>query len=183
MKKVFALAIVILLCLAVALPVAATDDADVASPSGKNILVSASMNGEDVEGCVVVTTVEQAEKKVTDITQEERDLLLDVYSQLEDGTMTLPIDGEYVIRDVMDISFKYSECRVIEEHNHKDVQLKEIGVVLDAELDLGIGSEELCVLTYIDGEWTEIEKVTNNGDGTVTCIFEDLCPVAFVVVG
>ena len=29
--------------------------------------------------------------------------------------------------------------------------------------------------------WAEIVKTTNNGDGTVTCVFEHLCPVSISV--
>ena len=42
-------------------------------------------------------------------------------------------------------------------------------------------SAHVTVMAYVDGEWSAIKSVVNNGDGTVTCIFEDICPVAFVV--
>ena len=40
---------------------------------------------------------------------------------------------------------------------------------------------EVAVFSYVDGEWIEAVSVTNNGDGTVTVVFEDICPVAFAV--
>ena len=36
-------------------------------------------------------------------------------------------------------------------------------------------------MVSLDGQWVEAESVMNNGDGTVTVVFEDICPVAFCV--
>ncbi len=50
-------------------------------------------------------------------------------------------------------------------------------------LELGIEADaKLMALVYVDGAWTEVKDVENNGNGTVTCLFEDICPVAFVVL-
>jgi hypothetical protein len=82
----------------------------------------------------------------------------------------------------VDVSFEYEDCREIEEHGHKDEKLKEEGVTLTVTFELGVGPyEDVVVVAYIDGQWVVIEDVTNNGDGTVTCVFEDICPVAFAV--
>lgn len=145
-------------------------------------IVDASMGGEGVEECVIVTTIEQAEDKNTDISQEDRDLLLEVYEKLQDGSMTLPLEGDYVVRELVDVSFEYEDCRQIEEHGHKDENLKDEGVTLTVTFDLDIGKyQDVVVLVYVDGQWVKVENVKNNGDGTVTCVFEDICPVAFVV--
>lgn len=144
----------------------------------------ATMNGEGVDECVVVTSIKEAEEKTTDISQEDRDLLLEVYEKLEDGSMTLPLEGEYVIRDLVDVSFEYEDCRQIEEHGNKPENLAQEGVTLTVTFDMGVGAyEDVLVFTYVDGEWVRVENVKNNGDGTITCIFEDICPVAFVVDG
>ena len=34
---------------------------------------------------------------------------------------------------------------------------------------------------HVYGEWVAVEDVKTNNDGSVTCVFEDLCPVAFAV--
>ena len=140
-----------------------------------------------IDECIVVTNVMQAEEKQTDISQEARDLLLDVYKQLVDGTMNLPIEGSFSVRDLLDVSFKYDECEQLENHCNKGKILALPGVTLSVDFNLGVAAdEELVVMTYVDvdGEmqWVEIESVTNNGDGTVTCVFEDICPVAFAVM-
>ena len=36
-------------------------------------------------------------------------------------------------------------------------------------------------MVYVDGKWVEAKDVKNNGDGTVTVEFEDICPVAFCI--
>lgn len=192
MKKKFVVTLALALCIAIALPVAAVATGFVPSITykggpGVDDAQMTDVNGvvmEGVDGCVVVTSIEQAREKKTDISQEDRDLLIEVYEKLEKGEMTLPIEDEYVIRDLVDVSFEYNDCRLKEDHGNKPAGLKQEGVVLTLKFDLGIEADaNLTVMTYIDEEWTEIEKVTNNGDGTVTCVFEDICPVAFAVVG
>jgi hypothetical protein len=140
-----------------------------------------------IDDCIVVTNVLQAEEKQTDISQETRDLLIDVYNQLVDGTMTLPIEESFSVRDLVDVSFAYEACELQEDHGNKAKILALPGITLSIDFDLGVDAdEELVAMTYVDvdGEmqWVEIESVTNNGDGTVTCVFEDICPVAFAVM-
>ena len=194
MKKKLVMILALVLCVAIAVPVVAVASGFVPSITYKGAprtggarMVNAdgtTVEGmEDIGNCVVVTTIEQARDKETDISQEERDLLIEVYEKLEKGEMTLPIAEEHVIRDLVDISFLYSGCRLKADHNDKPVVLSEKDVFLELTLDLGIEANvNLKVLTFVDGVWTEIESIENNGNGTVTCLFEDICPVAFVVL-
>lgn len=185
MKKLICLLICVLLCTSLMLPAMATGEGDfVPSITYKEgpTVQSAEMDQESVAACIVITSISQAEKKETDIHQEERDLLLDLYEQLENGTMTLPLEGSYTIRELLDISFAYEECRQDAAHGGKDEKLAESDVNLKIVVDLGVNADEnVIVLNYKEGKWAPIKSVTNNGDGTVTCEFEHLCPVAFVV--
>ena len=184
MKKVLCLLISLVLCIGMVMPVLAAENSFVPSVTYKDGpgVKDATMNDEDVDDCVVVTTIEEAENKSTDISQDDRDLLLEVYEELKNGNMELPLEDGYVIRDLVDVSFEYEDCREIEEHGHKDEKLKEEGVTLTVTFELGVGPyEDVVVVAYIDGQWVVIEDVTNNGDGTVTCVFEDICPVVFAV--
>ena len=36
-------------------------------------------------------------------------------------------------------------------------------------------------MTYVNGKWVPAVSTVNNGDGTVTVVFEDICPIAFSV--
>ena len=160
--------------------------------SGENIFVPSipykdgpdieegEMDGEDVGDCLEITTITEAKEQTTDISQEARDLLLEVYEELENGEMELPLEEDYVVRELIDVSWKESTC-IEPEHGHKE-WLEEEDTTLTVTFDLGVGpDEEVIVLVYIDGEWVEAVSVINNGDGTVTVVFEDICPVAFCV--
>lgn len=144
--------------------------------------------GEDafadgLDGCIAVTSIAQAKNKSTDISQEDRDLLLEVYEKLEDGSMKLPLKGENVIKELVDVSFEYEDCRLLEDHCHKDEILKQEGVTLTVSFKMGLEQDApLVVLTYVDGQWVQVEKTEIGADGVVTCVFEDVCPVAFVLM-
>ena len=178
MRRSIMLALVLLLCIAMACPVFA--DSFVPSIGYKDgpQIEEAKMDGKDVTGCLVVSSLKNAEEKSTDISQESRDLLLDVYQQFVDGTMELPLEGDYVVRELVDVSFRQEEC-VEKDHGH-DKWLEQEKNTVTVRFDLGVKADEKVeVLVYVDGQWIPVENVVNNGDGTVTCEFEDICPVAF----
>lgn len=184
MKRVFSLVIALALCMSLSISAFAAENTFVPSITYKDgpDVTSAELDGKDASGCLIVTTLKEAKEKSTDITQDERDTLQQVYEELKNGATKLPTDDDYVIRELIDLSFKYEGCRVIEEHGHKDQKLKEEGVTLTVDFNLGVSqNDEVLVFVYIDGKWQPIESVKNNGDGTVTCVFEDICPVAFAI--
>lgn len=179
MRRIVSVITVLLLCGAMVCNVFA--DTFVPSISYKDApgLEEAAQGGEDVSDCLVVTSINEANDKSTDISQEDRDLLLDVYDQLSDGSMKLPVEEDYVIRDLVDVS--YSSSCIEAGHGHKEA-LAEDGVTVTVTFDLGVSaSTDVVVMAYVDGAWVKVDSVENNGDGTVTCVFEDLCPVAFCV--
>lgn len=191
MKRVLSLLVVLTLCLSMAIPAFAAENEFVSSIGYKEgpEIIKGEQDEKDVTDCLVVSTIKQATDKVTDITQYDRDLLLSVYDQLMNGSMTLPIEGRYVIRDLVDVSYKYNDCRTKEGHGNKPEALKEVGKTLTITFDMGLDKDtELIVMTYIEnpktrtseGTWVPAESVVNNGDGTLTVVFEDICPVAFV---
>ena len=203
MKRVLTVAIALLLCLSIALPLGA-NAAIFHSPDVPKVnvnITNTTLDGlQDVEllavleelanqnitlnDCVQITTVEDAKSGNPDITAEEKATLIAAYDALVDGSEALPIDGEYAVREIVDISFKYEGCRLIPEHGKKDEALKAEGVTLTVKLNLGVeAGANIAAFTRIDGEWAPVVETVNNGDGTVTCVFEDLCPVAFAVLG
>lgn len=143
--------------------------------------VEVTVGGEEVTDCVVLTSILAAQEKTTDIYQSARDLLIQVYGRMEEEGIVLPLeDGDYVVRELVDISFKKTPC-IEAEHTHED-ELEEEGIVLTAVLDLGVSADEkVVILSYRDGVWTEAVSTVNNGDGTVTCVLEHFCPVAICV--
>lgn len=195
MKKLISVMVLLAFCLVLACPAFAADDTFVPSISYKDgpEIIDGEMNEEDVGPCLVVTSIKGAAEKTTDIYQEDRDLLLSVYEQLDNGTMTLPLEGAgsmartggstkkyYVIRELVDVSFMKTTCQEA-EHGHKQ-WLAQDNTTITIKFDLGVTADtKVHVLTYIDGKWDFIKSVTNNGDGTLTCVFDDICPVAFCV--
>jgi hypothetical protein len=177
------LLIVLMLCLSMAAPAFAAEDDFVPSIGYKDgpEIIKGEQDEKDVTDCLIVTTIKEAEEKSTDITQDDRDLLLDVYDKLMNDEMTLPIECDYEIRDLVDVSYKYEDCRTAEGHGNKPEELKEEGVTVTITFDMGLCPREVLeVYVYIDGQWVAVENVVNNGDGTLTVEFEDICPVAFV---
>ena len=178
MKRIISLIIAVLLCIGLASPVYAAVTPFVPSIGYKD---GPDIDKADPHGnCLVLTTITQAKNKSTDIYQEDRDLLLDVYKQLSDGTMKTPADKNYVIRDLVDLSWKKTSC-VEADHGHKE-WLEEDNTSITVTFDLGVKKGvDVVVMTYVDGKWVEAKSVKNNGNGTVTVEFEDICPVAFCV--
>ena len=132
-------------------------------------------------GHLIVTAISEANTS-TKIPADARDLLLEVNDKLLDGSMQIDYtkhgdelkNKKMVIRDLFDATFVCDDCPPI---------LEEEGVTLDITFDIGVsGGVDVYVMTYKNSEWNPIVKTVNNGDGTVTCTFEKLCPVEFSVV-
>jgi hypothetical protein len=191
MKKFVCLLVVLMLCLSMAIPAFAAEDDFVPSIGYKDgpEIIKGEQNGTDVTDCLVVSTIKQATDKDTDITQYERNLLLDVYDKLLKDEMTLPLENDYVIRDLVNVSYKYNDCRTEEAHGNKTEELKAPGNTLTVTFDIGVDKNtKIVVMTYIEnpeadaseGTWIPAESVVNNGDGTLTVALEDIGLVAFV---
>lgn len=196
MKRVISLLIVLALSLSLAIPVLATDF--VPSITGKgapDIALVVDENGNKVQGeivdangnvidyltekCLVVTPISKAETS-QEIPDAAEELLLSVYKQLKDGTMKLSVEkynqgltaDDMVIRDLFDVSWLCEE--------HPEI-VEPAGVYVRLTFNLGISKNtDIYCMSYKHGDWQVIPTV-NNGDGTVTCTFEDFCPVAFAV--
>ncbi len=178
MRRLICLAFAVMLCMSLACPAFAANFVPSISYKDGPELVSAEMNGESVGDCLVVTSILEAEEKKTDITQEERDLLLEVYQKLSDGSMKLPLEEDHVIRELVDVSFKKTACRD-PQHGHME-WLDQENTSIKITFDLGVAkNDDVTVLSYTDDTWEVIENVVNHGDGTVTVEFEHFCPVAF----
>lgn len=182
MKKIISVIAVLALAAALLVPAFATEGEFVPSISYKDgpEITEATMDGWDVASCLVITSLKRAAEKSTDITQKARDLLLDVYAKLTTGEMKIPLEEDYTIRELLDVSWKQTEC-VENPHTHPaDLDREEIDITVTFEL--GAGSvDDLLVFAYRDGEWSAVEIVDMDDQGNVTCVFEHFCPVAFCV--
>jgi hypothetical protein len=182
MKTMLKLMAAILVCLLLACPVLAAQSTFVPSISYKDgpDVEDAKLNDEDVETCLVITSIKQAQEQTTDIYQHERDLLLDIYQQLTKNDMQLPLDDDYVVRELLDVSFRKEDC--VEADHKKEELLSQPNVTLTVTFRMNIDTDtDLVVLVWVEDHWEKVEKVTINKDNTVTCEFETIGPVAFCV--
>ena len=193
MKKLICLLTVLALAMAFACPVFAAEafvpsisdkeEPDIV-PNDEGVIGEIWKDDEiidKVEGdCLVITPISEILKAraITQIPEEAREEMLYVYDQLRSGDMTLPYEQDgldpetMVIRELIDASW------LCEDH---PAMLEPEGVTIDLTFDIGVDADtKVYVYVYIDGEWTAV-PVINNGDGTVTCTFEELCPIAFCV--
>lgn len=130
------------------------------------------------DACLIVTSVATAQAGTNNIPADAKALLLDVYQKLVDGTMKIPYEdlgkdpSGMEIRDLFDVTL------LCQEHTK---QLEE-GNVLKVTFDLGVKSgEAVYAMVYVDGQWKKVPSCVNNGDGTVTVKFSQICPVVFCV--
>lgn len=198
MKRVVCLIAVMALCVALACPAFAAEDdfvpsipykgapdiVPVVDPEGNSVIGIVTEKEEIIDyvedHCLVVTPVAEAEKSEL-IPEDAKEQLLDLYDKLKDGTMEIPYEKhgkdldkkDMVIRDLFDISW------LCEDH---PVIVAEDGVYLELIFDLGVDEDtDIYAMSYVDGEWIPVVELTNNGDGTVTVVFEDVGPVEFSV--
>lgn len=201
MKKIIALLTVLMLCAALVVPAFAANEftpsvtnkpapriVPVLDPDGRPAYgIIRDKDGEIIsyvyEECLVITAVADANTS-TLIPDEAQDLLLDVYAKLTSGEMTLPYDklgldaSKMVIRDLFDVTFL---CSASSEVDHPTI-LAPVGVTIEIKFDLGVADDkDVYVMTYKNNEWNSVVSATNNGDGTVSVVAEDFCPVSFSV--
>lgn len=202
MRKIVACLVALMICASMVLPAAAApftpsvtytpcpsivpvEDPD-GNPALGEVLEDDVVIDYVYETCLVVTPVAEAETS-TDIPEESRAILLDVYAKLNSCEMQIPYDkfnagldsSKMSVRDLFDATFMCGGATTIVDH---PAMLEPDGVTFRITFDLGVAADEkIYTLTYIDGEWNPIVSTVNNGDGTVTCVFEKLCPIAFCV--
>ena len=139
MRKMMSMLAVLLLCVSLVCPVMAADFVpSISYKDGPEL--STAFQGEpetleeNVSACIVVTSIIGAREKTTDIRQENRDLLLQVYEELSEGKVTLPVEEGWVVRDLVDVSNLVTDCINVATHDH-EAKLKEDGIVLSVLFD------------------------------------------------
>ena len=199
MKRAISLALMLMLCVSLAVPANAAENGFVPSITYKGEpdivpvepgIIGVVRKESDIisyihEDCLLITPVSEAETS-TLIPEEAANTLLYVYQALSSGEMQLPYekvpgcDGRnMVILELVDATWLCGDDG--DDHDHPE-EVAPKGVVFDITFDLGVASDALVtVMTYKNEQWNPIVEVVNNGDGTVKCTFEDLCPVAFSV--
>ena len=187
MKRFFAIITVVMMCAALMVPAVAAQEfmPSVTNKPAPEIVIARILDedGEvlkEVGDCLIITPVSQVDTS-TEIPEDSRVILKDVYGKLTAGTMTIPYEkhnpnldpAKMVIRDLFDATFVCEDCPAM---------LEPEGVVLEIVFDLNIDpGVEVYTMTYKNNQWDPIVSTVNNGDGTITATFEKLCPVEFSI--
>ena len=188
MKRMFAIITVALMCVSLMVPAMAAQEfmPSVTNKPAPEVMVARILDkdGSVIEEvgneCLIITPVSEANTS-TEIPAASREVLLNVYGKLLDGSMTIPYEkhndnldpSKMVIRDLFDATFVCTECPEM---------LEPEGVVLEIVFDLNVApGVNVYAMTYKNDQWDPIVSCVNNGDGTVTATFEKLCPVEFSI--
>ena len=188
MKRMFAIITVALMCVSLMVPAMAAQEfmPSVTNKPAPEVMVARILDkdGSVIEEvgneCLIITPVSEANTS-TEIPAASREVLLNVYGKLLDGSMTIPYEkhndnldpSKMVSRDLFDATFVCTECPEM---------LEPEGVVLEIVFDLNVApGVNVYAMTYKNDQWDPIVSCVNNGDGTVTATFEKLCPVEFSI--
>ena len=206
MKRMISILAILVLCVNLFVPVLADDFVpSIGEKPGPTIVPVEDEDGNEAiaeilndegevigylyEDCIVITPVSQA-KTSTLIPDAAEELLLEVYAKLSNDTMQIPYDkfnanldpDKMVIRDLYDVSWLCGEGSDYVDHPDHPAIVAPKGVVIRLTFDMAIGKNAtVYTSSYKNGAWNPIVSTVNNGDGTITCVFEDFCPVAFSV--
>ena len=156
------------------------------------VVVDADGNSLSTEyhECIVITPVSEAEES-EDIPEAAAELLLSVYqniSQTDFDLSTLSEDlnkmvendmgngknaNDLIVKDLFDVTVLCDELKE---------QLAPIGNTLTLTFKVSVDKNvPVYAMAYKNDKWIPIVKTVNNNNGTITCTFEDFCPVAFFV--
>lgn len=143
----------------------------------------------EYEDHVVITSVSDADDS-DEIPEDAKKTLKDVYDDLcKDDTKLSDLcpdlndlvssklgddktADDLVIKDLFDITPLCDDLKT---------QLPTDGIVVDFNFKVALDPDAfIAAMVYVDGVWKLVPTV-NNGDGTITCTFEEICPVAFLV--
>lgn len=174
MKRAICLIVALMLCVSMVLPVAAAEFVPSITYKDGVDFNSAELDGKDVSGQLVITPLKDILNHTADLPKETIDLMISLHEQLSGGKVKLPVGDGFVIRDMVHIGFG-DNTEMYDKLNNTDSKLTVV-------FPLGVSKDTVVkVLIYIDGEWKVVEGVVNNGDGTVTVVFDQICPVLFCV--
>lgn len=145
---------------------------------------------KEYHGCILITPVMDAKKKISYLSDEAEQLLVDTYEALaaEDAKLSVLIPelndvakealgekataDDLVILELVDIT---AVCPDL-------IELLEVeGNTITLRFKMVVPQEAfVTVMTLNNGEWEFVEEVENHNDGTVSVKFSQFCPVLFL---
>lgn len=144
----------------------------------------------EYEECLLITPLSEIDN-ADQLSDEEKQLLKDKYNEFANGTTTLS-DACPALNDAVASALgagKNANDLVIKDFFDATALCEELktllpidGNTIDLTFDIGVAPGTfVAAMVYVNGQWVMVDNVVNNGDGTITGTFEDICPVAFLV--
>ncbi len=209
MKKLLTLLLAIVMMITFTLSVSGAEFVEsITNKGAPELVVIDQLNGKDVVGfitdpngnkitteyldCLIITSISEALEDA-DVPEDIKNELIKVFEDLKKpGTKISDIcpalteivkekwgkdksADDLVVKDLFDVT---DMCDDISKF------LPEEGSTLDLTFDIGINAGAfVAAMVYVDGQWVPVVDCVNNGDGTITVKFDQICPVAFLVPG
>lgn len=156
------------------------------------LLVDDKVVEEITEHCLLVTPVANAINNTVDsrLPEAAKNLLVDVYNKLNKNTMKLPADvlentfklnpNSVVVRDLVDVSWV---CKEVNPTHPEKMVAENTQLRITFQMKGIKKGTSVAVMSYDEknGVWEAIADVAVTEDDKVTCTFDHLCPVVFVV--
>lgn len=151
---------------------------------------------------IIITSVSDAATS-TEIPADAKETLLRVYEELSKAGVKLSEvfpelndavakalgagkdADDLVIRDLFDISGTCEDLKALPKEGRTVRLTFDLSLPVSSSLSAkgpkqAAESDFVAGMVYVDGAWKQLD-MTNNGDGTVSVVFDQLCPVAFLV--
>lgn len=208
MKRLFTLALAIILMLSITVSANAAQFVEsITNKGAPDLIIIDQINGKDVVGFITNPDGDKVSTEFidcfefyplvdaltdSDIPENIKEELKKVYEELTKSDVDLEdvcpeladivkdnwdknkTPGDLVVKDLFYIN---ENCEEFKE------ALKD-GNTIDLTFKVGVDAATfITAMVYVDGKWVPVDNCINNGDGTVTVTFSQICPVAFLVPG
>lgn len=208
MKRLFTLALAIVLMLTITVSASAAQFVEsITNKGAPQLIIRDQINGKDVVGFITNPDGEQISEvymecfkiySVADalnggnIPNYAKDDLKNVYEDLSKSDSKIsdvcPELDDIVKKgwgkDKTPDDLVVKDLFYIDQLCTHDLHKLENGNTVDLTFDVSIANGLfITAMVYVDGKWVPVNNCVNNGDGTVTVTFSQICPVAFLVPG
>ena len=208
MKRLLTLALAIILMLTLTVSASAAQFVEsITNKGAPQLIIKDQINGKDVVGFITNPEGEQVSPVYlecfeifavadalnnADIPADAKDDLKKVYDELSKSDTKI----SDVCPDLNDIVKKdwskdktadelvVKDLFYIKQNCTHDLHKLENGNTVDLTFKVSIDNGVfITAMVYVDGKWVPVNNCVNNGDGSVTVTFSQICPVAFLVPG
>ena len=207
MRKVLSILTVLLICLSLAVPAFATDAVYVpsitAKPAPELDLSTQEGTGEPmiqvkdenkevvhvspVESLVITPVADVMADEGVRISEEASETLKEAFETLDTKGAEVFEEVPELVQMVQEADIKVEDLVVMDlfDVSILNEELEEYvnveGNSIELTFAMNIPADQVVyVMVFKENKWQLAQSAVNNGDGTVTCVFEHFCPVAIL---